>query len=66
MLNKIKWSPLEISDFKRFKEVVVLYDIHSPYAKQMSNSWATQIRIFLQHLKELARAILEASPHLKW
>lgn len=62
---KIKWSPLEILDFRRFKEVIILYGIHSPYAKHVSNSWATMNRIFPQNLKELTRAILEDSPHLK-
>lgn len=51
-LNEIKWSPLEISYFKRFKKMVILYGTHLPYAKQILNSWATQNRILPNSLKD--------------
>lgn len=42
---EVNWAPLEMLDLKRFKEGVVLYDMHSPFEKQMLSSWATENRI---------------------
>lgn len=46
-------------DLSRLKETVVS---HSPYLKQMLNSW--QLRIIPQNWKDLATTILEVGPHL--
>ena len=53
-------------DLKIFKEAVVSCGMHSPFVKEMLNSQATQDRIILQDWKDIAAAILEASPQLQW
>ncbi|XP_052593228.1 torsin-1A-interacting protein 1 isoform X3 [Peromyscus californicus insignis] len=58
------WAPIEMLDLRRFKEAIVSYGMHSPYVKQMLNSWSTYNRIVPQDWRELAQAVLE--PRLQW
>lgn len=51
---------------KRIKEVVISYNMHFPYLKQMLNSWTTENRIFLQDSKDLITAILKVGPQFQW
>ncbi|XP_052568117.1 endogenous retrovirus group K member 10 Gag polyprotein-like [Peromyscus californicus insignis] len=60
------WAPIEMLDLRRFKEAIVSYGMHSPYVKQMLNSWSAYNRIVPQDWWELAQAVLEPSQRLQW
>lgn len=60
------WAPIEMLDLKRFKEAIVSYGMHSPYVKQMLNSWSTYNRIVPQDWRDLAQAVLEPSQRLQF
>ena len=53
-------------DLRRFDKVIVSYGIHSPFVKQMLNSWSTCNRITLQDCRDLVTANLEPGPQLQW
>ncbi|KAL6040241.1 hypothetical protein STEG23_020317 [Scotinomys teguina] len=61
-----KWIPIDMLDLKRFKEAIVNYGIHSPFVKQMLNSWSTCNRIVPQDWKDLVTAVLEPGAQLQW
>ena len=52
-------------DLRKFKEAVVSCGMHSPYVKQILNSWATQNSIVPQNCKDLVMALLEADFQLQ-
>ena len=58
---EVNWNPVETLDWKRY-EAGVSYGVHSPFVKQMLNSWATRNRIIPQGWKDIVAAVLEAGP----
>lgn len=52
--------------FKRFKEVIVPYGLHSPFVRQMFISWSTSNIIFPKDWKDLVTVVLEPCPQLQW
>lgn len=64
--SEVNWNPIEILYLKRFKEAIDSYGMHSPFVKQMLNSWTTWNRIIPGDLKDLIIAVLEADPQLQW
>jgi hypothetical protein len=40
-----------------FKEVMILYEKHSPYVKHILNNWVTQYTIILQDWKGLVTMV---------
>ena len=56
----------EILDLRRSMEALIPYGMHSPYVKQVLNSWAGHNRIILQEWKDLQNSILEAGLQLQW
>ena len=60
--SRVNWDAIEILDLKRFKKATVSYGMHSPFVKQMLNSWTTWNRIISQDWKDLVTAVLEAAP----
>ena len=63
-IQKLNQDPIEMSNLKRFKEMVISYGIDSTFVKQMLNSWITWNRIIPQDWKDLVTAVLEAGPQL--
>ncbi|KAL6034566.1 hypothetical protein STEG23_035004 [Scotinomys teguina] len=59
-------QPISIRDFKNMKEAIVTYGIHSPYVKQMLNSWSTSNRIIPDDWHQSTSAVLEYSQQLQW
>lgn len=53
-------------DFKRFKEVIVLYGRHPLFVKQMLNTWPTCNRIIPQDCEDFGIAISELVTLLHW
>lgn len=47
-------------------EAHIPYDMHSPYVKQVLNSWAGHNRIILQEWKDLQNSSMEACLQLQW
>lgn len=47
--NELTWRPTEM----HFKEAVVLYELLSPFIKEMLSTWATQHRVIPQDWKGL-------------
>lgn len=47
-------------------EAHIPYDMHSPYVKQVLNSWAGRNRIILQEWKDLQNSSMEACLQLQW
>lgn len=64
--GEVKCNPIEILYFRRSVEDVVSNVMHSPYGKQILNSWATQNRITPQAWKDLVSVTLEVGPQLQW
>ena len=54
---RVKWTPVPVLGLRRFKETRVTYGIHSPFVKQMLNSWSLCNRIILNDWIELVKAI---------
>ena len=63
---RVKWTPVEMLDLRRFKKVVVSYSMHSPSVQQMLKSWPTCNRIIPQDWRDLVTAVLEPGPQLQW
>lgn len=40
---EINWNPVEMLYLKRLKEAVVPYGMHTPFMKQMLDSWETEL-----------------------
>ena len=57
---------MEMLNLRRFKEVIVSYGMHSPFVKQMLNSWSTSNRIIPQDWRVLVTVVLESGPQLQW
>ena len=52
--------------FKEIQEAIVSYGRHSPFVKQMLNSWSIYNRIIPKDWIELVKAVLEPGPQLQW
>ena len=62
----VNWTTEPMLDFRRFKEAIVSYGMHSPFVKQMFNLWLACNRILPKVRTELVIGILEPSPQLQW
>ncbi|XP_052610186.1 oxidized purine nucleoside triphosphate hydrolase isoform X1 [Peromyscus californicus insignis] len=60
------WVPVKMLDLRRFKEAIASYGMHSPYVKQMLNTWSTCNRILPKDWRDLAQAVLEPGQNLQW
>ena len=60
------WAPIRILDLRRVKEATVLYGIHSPFVKQLLNSWSTCHQITPKDWLDMATAVLEAGPLMQF
>ena len=53
-------------DLRRSKEAMLSCGMHSPFVKQMLNSWSTCNRIIPKDWRDVVTAILGSGPQLKW
>lgn len=60
------WPPKEMLEPKHFKEAIILYDLHSPFVKEMLGNQAMHHRVIPQDLKGLVSVVLEAGQQLQW
>ena len=61
-----QWEPISMKDLKGIKEAVVSYGMHSPYVKQLIESWARNNKVTPKDWDQLISAVLENSSQLEW
>ena len=61
-----QWEQICMKDLKGIKEAVVSYGMHSPYVKQLMESWAMNNRVTPKDWEQLISAVLENTSQLEW
>lgn len=51
--NELTWHMVKMVDLKHFKEAIILYNLHSPFLKEMLSNWFMQHRVITLDWKEL-------------
>jgi len=49
--HELIWHPIEMLDLKHFKEVILLYGLHSAFVKEMLSNGTVQHRVTHQDMK---------------
>ena len=60
------WTPVERLDLRRFKEATVLNGTHTPFVKQILNSWSTCNNIIPRNCRDMFKTVLVPGPQLQW
>ena len=60
------WAPIRILDLRRVKESIVSYGMHSPFVRQLLNSWSTHQQVTPKDWSDMAEAVLEAGQLMQW
>ena len=64
--SESSWAPIRILDLWRVKEVIVSYEIRSPFVKQLLNSWNSCSQVTPKNWLDMATAVLEEGLLMQW
>ena len=55
-----------MSNLKEIKQVIVNYELHSSFVREMVKAWALSNKATPHDWAQLTSAVLESSPQLYW
>ena len=64
--TEASWALIQILDLWRVKEAIVSYGIHSPFIRQLLNSWSTCHQVTPKDWLDMATEVLETGPLIQW